>query len=118
MNALFRSFGSFVFASTLITTGFNSPAAQNVSVHYANVQVWVVWNVEGAVLTNCVPALAAVLSNGVPVTISNCLAQTYAIYWSQLPVTNTTTATLVGRLFAQEWAGSILLDDVNASFGV
>lgn len=94
------------------------PAAQNVFAHYANGQVWVVWDVEPAVLTNCVPTLTPAMSNGVPVTLSNCLPLTYAIYRSTQPITNTTTAALVGRLFAQEWSASILADDVNASFGV
>ena len=93
-------------------------AQTNVQAMYAQGQVWVVWQVEDAVLTNCIPALTPVISNGVPVTVSNCLPQTYAIYWSPNQVTNTTTATLVGRLFAQEWSAFILADNVNASFGV
>ena len=102
-----------VFASAAPTL-----AQPSVHAHYANGQVWVVWDVQDIVLTNCVPTITPVLSNGVPVVISNCLPQTYAIYWSQLPVTNTTTATLVGRLFEQEWSGFILRDNVKASFGV
>jgi polyhydroxybutyrate depolymerase len=93
-------------------------AQSNVRAHYANGQVWVVWDVQDAVLANCVPTLTPALSNGVPVVVSNCLPATYAIYWSENQVTNTTTATLVGRLFVQEWAASILRDNVNASFGV
>jgi hypothetical protein len=104
--------------SAILLAGLAPLAAQsNVRAHYANGQVWVVWDVQDAVLTNCVPTLTPALSNGVPVVVSNCLPATYAIYWSENPVTNTTTALLVGRLFAQEWAGAILRDNVRASFG-
>jgi hypothetical protein len=92
------------------------PAQTSVRAHYANGQVWVTWDVQDAVLTNCVPTLTPALSNGVPVVVSNCLPATYAIYWSGNPVTNTTTALLVGRLFRQEWSASILRNDVQASF--
>jgi hypothetical protein len=60
--------------------------------------------------------LTPALSNGVPVILSNCLPATYAVYWSENPVTNTTTARLIGRLFEPEWSGQILRDNVNASF--
>jgi len=93
-------------------------AQSNVRTHYANGQVWVTWDMQDAVVTNCVPSFTPVLSNGVPAVISNCLPATYAIYWSANPVTNTTTAALVGRLFEQEWSAFILRDNVNASFGV
>ena len=102
----------------LLTSVCLVPAQSNVRAHYAHGQVWVVWDVQEAVLTNCVPTLTPTLSNGVPVVLSNCLPPTYAIYWSENPVTNTTTATLVGRLFEQEWSAAILRDNVNASFGV
>ena len=92
-------------------------AQSNLSAHYADGQVWVVWNVQDAVVTNCVPTLTPALSNGVPVVISNCLPATYAIYWSDRPVTNTTTAQLIGRLFEPEWSARILRDNVSASFG-
>jgi hypothetical protein len=91
-------------------------AQPNVRGHYANGQVWIVWNVQDVVLTNCVPTLTPALSNGVPVILSNCLPATYAIYWSENPVTNTTTGLLIGRLFESEWSGQILRDNVNASF--
>ena len=42
------------------------PVATNVAAHYANGQVWVVWNVEQDVLTNCLPTLTAVLRSTVP----------------------------------------------------
>jgi len=104
---------SFVLASASAAT-----AQSNVRAHYGNGQVWVTWVVQDAMVTNCLPMLTPALSNGVPVVISNCLPATYAIYWSANPVTNTATATLVGRLFAQEWSASILRDNVNASFGM
>lgn len=94
-----------------------SVSGTNVTAHNANGQVWVVWNVEPAVLNNCVPTATPVLSNGVPTSIADCLPQTYAIYWSENPVTNTASAVLAGRLFAQEWSGAILRDNVKASFG-
>lgn len=106
----------FLLAAGL--AGRSAAVGQSVRAHYANGQVWVVWDVQEAVLTNCVPTITPVLSNGVPTVISNCLPATYAIYWSPNPVTNTTTATLVGRLFEAEWAGAILKDDIRASFGV
>src|SRR4051812_6054026 len=108
----------FVVSLAIVVCQSNLSAAQSVSAHYANGQVWIVWDVEPVVLTNCVPTITPVVSNGVATTISNCLPQTYAIYRSENPVTNTTTATLVGRLFEKEWSGYILCDDVNASFGV
>jgi hypothetical protein len=92
-------------------------AQPNVRVHYAQGQVWVVWDLQDAVLTNCLPTLTPALSNGVPTVVSNCLPATYAIYFSENPVTNTATATLVGRLFQPEWSGAILRDNVRASFG-
>ena len=101
-----------VFASAAPTL-----AQPSVHAHYANGQVWVVWDVQDIVLTNCVPTITPVLSNGVPVVISNCLPQTYAIYRSAQPITNTTTATLIGRLFSEEWSASLLARDVNTSFG-
>jgi poly(3-hydroxybutyrate) depolymerase len=110
-----KTFGSIL---TCLLAGVASITAQsNVRAHYASGQVWVVWDVQDAVLNNCVPTLTPALSNGVPVVVSNCLPATYAIYWSENPVTNTTTANLVGRLFAQEWSGSILRNNVQASFG-
>src|SRR4026209_626074 len=123
MNASYRSrvmdylvaasAGLFFSIST-----FGQVPITNVTAHYTNGQIWVVWNVEQSVLTNCIPTLTPVVSNSLPITVSNCLAQTYAIYCSPNPVTNTTTATLVGRLFAQERSAAILRDDVKASFGV
>jgi len=110
---------TFITLFAMLLAGLTPLAAQsNVRAHYANGQVWVVWDVQDAVLTNCVPTLTPALSNGVAVVISNCLPATYAVYWSEYPVTNTATATLIGRLFAQEWAGAILRDNVQASFGV
>ncbi len=93
------------------------PAQSNVRAHYANGQVWVVWDVHDAVVTNCVPTLTSALSNGVPVVVSNCLPATYAIHWSENPVTNTANATLVGRLFEAEWSAEILRNNVKSSFG-
>ena len=94
-------------------------AQPNVRAHYAHGQVWVVWDVQDVVVTNCVPTLTPALSNGVPIVVSNCLPATYAIYWSENPVTNTATAMLVGRLFAQEWSAAILRNNnVKSSFRV
>jgi polyhydroxybutyrate depolymerase len=92
-------------------------AQSNVRAHYTNGQVWIVWEVPPQILTNCIPTLTPALSNGVPVIFSNCVPQTCAIYTSPLPVTNTATATLLGRLFAQEGLAAILRDDIEASFG-
>jgi poly(3-hydroxybutyrate) depolymerase len=92
-------------------------AQSSVRAHYAQGQVWVTWEVQDAMLTNCQPTLTPVVSNGVPTLVSNCLPSTYAIYWSPNPVTNPVTATLVGRLFEPEWAGTILRDNLRASLG-
>src|SRR5262245_4455208 len=109
----------FGLASLALVSLATTPAkAQpNVAAYYTNGQVLAVWNVQDQVLTTCVPTLTPALSNGVPVTLSNCLPATYAIYWSSNPVTNTTTATLVGRLFLQEWSADILRNNINVSFG-
>src|SRR5438034_9916406 len=118
MNAWLKPFRTFWFAVAWSLAGIAAHSQTNVTAHYANGQVWVVWQVEQDVLTNCIPTLTPALSNGLPVTISNCLPQTYAIYWSPQAVTNTATAALIGRLFAQEWSAVILRDNVQASFGV
>ncbi len=89
----------------------------SVSAHYANGQVWVVWSVPAGLAGVCVPTVTPVLSNGVPAVVSNCLPVTLAIHWSPNPITNTASATLVGRLFRQEWEGEILKDNVRASGG-
>src|SRR5437773_12313270 len=118
MNACLKALRTLGFAGAVSLASAHAHGQTNVTVHYANGQVWVVWQVEQDVLTNCIPTLTPALSNGLPVTISNCLPQTYAIYWSPQAVTNTATAALVGRLFAQEWSAVILRDNVQASFGV
>ncbi len=66
---------AFCFATTLNSTN----AQTNIRGWYANGQVWIVWQ-------NTLPT-----------------PQTYAIYASPNPFTNTSQATLVGRLFIQEW---------------
>ncbi|HXG47503.1 MAG TPA: PHB depolymerase family esterase, partial [Methylomirabilota bacterium] len=109
---------SWSVALACLAAATPASAQSNVRAHYAHGQVWVTWDVQDAVVTNCVPTLTPALSNGLPVVVSNCLPATYAIYWSENPVTNTTTATLVGRLFEQEWSAAILRDNVQASFGV
>src|SRR6266480_1231952 len=116
MNACLKALRMLGFAGAVSLASAHALGQTNVIVHYANGQVWVVWQVEQGVLTNCIPTFTPALSNGVPVTISNCLPQTYAIYWSPHPLTNTATAALVGRLFEQEWSAEILRNDIGASF--
>ncbi|MEZ4920390.1 MAG: T9SS type A sorting domain-containing protein [Saprospiraceae bacterium] len=63
----------------------------NVRAWYADGQVWVVWNIE------------------LP------LPETYAVYASPTPFTNTDDAVLVGRLFPQEYLGGALKEQVDTS---
>lgn len=111
MNLLSLGLGLALSAASAVT------AQTNVRAHYAHGQVWITWDVQEAVLTNCVPTFTPARSNGIPVVLSNCLPATYAIYWSDQPVTNTATATLMGRLFEPEWSAAILRNNLKASFG-
>ncbi|MEZ4910402.1 MAG: T9SS type A sorting domain-containing protein [Saprospiraceae bacterium] len=76
---------------------FNCFAQSNVRAWYASGQVFVVWD------------------------ISLPLEETYAIYASPSPFTNTSSATLIGRPFALEYLGYSLkenLNDANATFRI
>ena len=105
----------------LLVSVFASAAAiaqTNPRAHYTNGQVWVTWDVEPQVLNGCFSNVTYAVSNSVVIAITNCVQATYGVWFSTRPVTNLATATLVGRLFPQEWSASLLRGEIQDSFGV
>lgn len=83
--------GIIVFICFLL---FPSEARSAPRAHYADGQVWVVWDLN----TNAIP-------------------ETYGIYSAAAPFTNTSQASLVGRLFPGEALAAVLRKEAEATYG-
>ncbi len=101
----------------LLLAGRPTSGAAAVAAHYAHGQVWITWDVEPSVRSACMSNVTYAVSNNAVIAITNCVPQTYAIWSSPTPFTNTAQATLAGRLFAQEWSATLLTSEIESSFG-